>query len=192
MDSCQNNLLKACFGQVLYLLLYRFFLSASHSSSRIGNHTVGAELIAAILYLNIGAGMVFHLCDWHILVFGRVIYIYHCICLFLLGLKFLQNLDNIFFSVISYYNINRLVCLTYFLRSLHIAARRHHNGIWIPFFCPMQHLAGLSIRNIGDSTVVDNIAISLFRKWTDRIAALSQPLLHRLCLICIYLAAQIM
>ena len=54
------------------------------------------------------------------------------------------------------------------------------------------HLPGFAVCNIGDRTCIDNIDICPFFKWHDLISILLQKLLHSLCLICIYFAAQIM
>ena len=57
MDSCEHDFLIAISGKRSYLLLHILHLSAAYPPSGIGNDTVGAELVAAILYFDISPGV---------------------------------------------------------------------------------------------------------------------------------------
>ena len=57
MDSCEHDFLIAISGKRSYLLHHILLFSAAYPPSGIGNDTVGAELVAAILYFDISPGV---------------------------------------------------------------------------------------------------------------------------------------
>ena len=57
VDSGKNDLLVTFLRQDLYFLLHILRPAASDAASRIRNNTVAAELVAAVLNFNEGAGM---------------------------------------------------------------------------------------------------------------------------------------
>ena len=58
MDSRQNHLPVALFRQSTHLRLYIFRPAAANPAPGIGNDTITAELIAAILYFQKRPGMI--------------------------------------------------------------------------------------------------------------------------------------
>ena len=69
MDPCQDDLPVAFLRQNLYFLFHVLRTAASDASSRIRNNTVAAELVAAVLNFNEGAGMLCLFFDMEFLVF---------------------------------------------------------------------------------------------------------------------------
>ena len=58
VDPCEHHLPAACRGQKAHLPQYVFRLSAAHPPPRIGDDAVGAELVAAVLDLQISPRMI--------------------------------------------------------------------------------------------------------------------------------------
>ena len=190
MDTGKNHLFASIACQRFYFLYDLFFSAAAYTTSRIGNDAVAAELITAILYFQIGSG-VFHR------FFQRQFLILFCVIdidqRFLHGTAFImfQNTDQIFFAVISDNNVD---CRVFFQLSsccLHITSGCHHDRMRIHFLCFVQHLSGLAVCHIRHRTGVDHINIRPRCKRHNLIPCFFQKLLHRLRLICIYLASQI-
>ena len=69
MDSGENDLLVTFLCQDLYFLLHILRPAASDAASRIRNDAVAAELVAAVLNLDEGAGMFCLFFDMEFLVF---------------------------------------------------------------------------------------------------------------------------
>ena len=168
-----------------------FQVTASDTSSRIRNDAVRTKLIAPILDLDIRAGMLCCMSDLHLLIFFLMVDIKQLFFYFMLSIVILvQNRDQVFLFIISNYDVHTRVDI--FSSCLHITACRHNYRIRVHFPCFMKHLPGFAVCNIGNCTCIDNIDICPFFKWHDLISILLQKLLHSLCLICIYFAAQIM
>ena len=75
-------------------------LPAADPASGVGNHTIAAELITAILYLHISSGMLCGFHDRHIFIFLCVVDINNRFLVHALFVSF-QNRQQIFFPVIS-------------------------------------------------------------------------------------------
>ena len=129
--------------------------------------------------------------DRHIFIFLCVVDINNRFLVHALFVSF-QNRQQIFFPVISNQQIYRSILTQLSLCCLYIAAHRYHQTLRILFLRPVQHLTGLPIRDIRYRAGIDNIDICFLLKGYNLIACLFQHLLHALCLICVYLAAQVM
>ena len=169
--------------------------AAPHPSSRIGNCTVGAKLIAAVLNLNVGSGMFRSPAQLHFLILPNIAYLRNRSALqcFILPVrqKSLQNLHNIFFVVISDGQINAFVLFHRFPACLYITSNRHHNGVRVQLLCSVKNLPAFSVCSIGNGTCIYNIDIGLPVKWHNAISLFFQHLPHSVCFIRIYLTAQV-
>ena len=149
--------------------------TAAHPPSGVRNDTIAAKLVAAVLNLHIGPGVLRRLFKLHLLIFPGMAYIYdraavqrfaaHWFCPERLAFQiFLQNPDHVFLPVIPDGQVNAGVPKRFLLARLHIAAHGHHQRPGIQCSGPVQHLPALAVRNICHRAGVDNIDIGLFLK----------------------------
>ena len=192
MDSSQHHFPVALVHQTLDFFHDLFRLSASDSSSGIRNDAVAAELITAVLDLNKCPGVIRDLVDVKCLILSGFPNIDQRILFHMFSCEiFIQQRYQVFFPVIADDHVYGGVLFQLFSCRLHVAACCHHHCVRIHFLCPVQHLPGLAVRDIGDRTGVDHIHIGLLLKRHDLIARLLQKLLHRLRFVGIHLTAQI-
>ena len=187
MNSSQYNFLIAICRKFCHFPNYILFRTTSHSSSRKRNDTVGAKLIASILYFNVCSCVFCCFFQVHLLIFVCMININYSLILTLLFLiKCIQNLNQIFLFIIPDNDINTLINLSACFFCLHITSCRNYDCIRIHLFCTVKHLTGLSVCHVSHRTSIDNIHIRAFFKRHDLISIFLQKLLHCFRLICIY------
>ena len=196
MDSCQYDFFISAFCQLFYFPNHIFSFPASHPSSCIGNNTVGAKLIASILYFDICAGMFSRMGQMKLLILRSMTNIYNFFLnsslpasLFPLLPIVFQDSGKLLLFVVTDHDIDPFLQLI--SPRLHIAACRNNNRIGIHFSCPVNHLSGFPVCHIGYCTGINNIDVGFIMKGNDLITALFQNLLHRFCFICVYFASQI-
>ena len=189
MDSCKDYLFVPSCSQCLNFLYDLGNLTAAHPASGIGNDTVSTELIASILYFDIGTHMLCCMTDLQLFIFLCLVNFDHMLLFFVLALIFLQHLYNLFFLIIAKNQIHSFVFIQFSLICLHIAPCCHHNGIRIHFFCFMQHLPGFSVCNIRHRTCIDQIYICSRFKRHNLVTGLLQKLLHGFYFIGIHFTA---
>ena len=194
MDPCEHHFTVAVLRKRAHLADHVFHLPAPHPSPCIRYDAVGAELIAAVLYLDVGSRVIPGLCQREgLIVFcpGDVFHFFQAFSLRLLLLIFLEDGDQILFPVVPEDNVNAGIDFLLFCLRLDIAPRRDHNSVRIHLARPVEHLARFPVRDIGHSTCIYNIDIRALSERDDLISSLFQHLLHCFCLICIYLASKV-
>ena len=190
MDSGQYDFLITICSKCLYFLDHIFFGTASHSSSCIWNNTVRAELITSVLYFDIRSCMLSCTAQMKILILLCMSDINKISCSFSLLFVLFEDLHNIFLFIITNHNINAIV--HFLILSLHITAGCHYDCIRIHLSCLVQHLSGLTVRNVCNCACIDYINICTFFERHDLITVFFQKLLHGFCFICIYFTSKIM
>ena len=191
MNACQHHFLIPVRRQPGNLPQNVFYTPAPDSSSRIRDNAVAAKLITSVLNLNIRSGMLRRPADKQIFILTGMVHIYD-IFFPLTLLIFLKNLHQISFFIISDHQINRIVRFQLFFCRLYIASHRCYHCLRIHLFCLMQHLSGLAVSDIRNRTGIDYVNIRSRLKRNNLVSCLFQHLLHRLCLICVYFAPQVM
>ena len=198
MDTGQHNLLAAAPGEHAHFIQHIVHCPAPHPSTGKRNNTVCAELIAAILYLDIRPCACFRAANLEILIFFCMIdvnLVRECLCILFFPAVLLilsEHGEQLSFPVIAEHDVNRRILLGRAVRRLHVAAGRHDNCIRIHLACPVQHLSGFAVGDIRHRARIDHIDICPRLKWHNLIPCFLQQLPHGLCLICIYFTAQVM
>ena len=191
MDPGQDHFLIAGPGQSGDLFADLGGGPAAHPSSRIGNNTVAAELVAAVLHLYVRPGVLRRLRHRQGLILLRMVDVDDGILLHALFIS-LQNRQQILFAVVPNQEIYGAVLPKLGLRRLHIAARRHHQGLRVLLFRPVKHLPGFPVCDVRHRTGIYDIDVRLLLKGNNLITGLLQQLLHGLRFVCVYLASKIM
>ena len=75
MDSRQDDLLIAGGGKLLHLSHHVLYLPASDAASGVGDNAVAAKLVAAVLHLDKGPGVIGDFSDVKRLVFPCLSYV---------------------------------------------------------------------------------------------------------------------
>ena len=190
VNPCKNYFLIAIPRQKFHFPADLLLLPAAHPSSCIRNNTVTAELIAAVLHLDIRSGMLRRPGDGEFFIFICPVNVNHPAGMTALpGL--LQYRDNFLFLIIAHDHVHHLISFQLILSILHITACRHNQCLRIHLFGLMQHLTGFPIRNICHRTRIDNISIRARSKRNNLISGRFQLLLHCFQFIRVYLAPQI-
>ena len=188
MNAGKYHLLKAFLCQMANLLQTVLFLTASDPSPYIGNDTIGAKLITAVLHLYKGSALILRLGEEEIFILsllphrgkglhGTCIIFQHCLPI---GLN---QLYHPAFSGISDKNINALILFQLLLLSFHIAAGGDDDGLRIPLLSLMNHLPGFSVRNIGNRAGINQVNVCLLRKVHQPCSFLQNRFSHDLCFI---------
>ena len=105
--------------------------------------------------------------------------------------KFSQNFHNIFFLVISKYQIYCFVRFQFSLVSLYITSCCYYHRIRVHLFRLVKHLTGLTVCNICYRTGIYYVNISTWFKRYNFIPCLFQKLLHSFQLIRVYFTSKI-
>ena len=106
--------------------------------------------------------------------------------------ELLQFMNQIFLAVASNDKVNGRVFLKFLPSDLRVTSHGHYDCVRIHFLRLMQHLPRFPVRNIGYGACIDHIHIRAGFERHNIISGLLQHLLHRLQLVGIYLAPQIM
>ena len=202
MDSGEYHLLAAGLCKDSNLLQNILCLTASHTTSGIGDLAVGTKLITAILYLDVCSGMPGGTPKLHFLILVCMIDVQDrgfsqgLVPVFRLRPAsfqvILQDLHDVLFSVIPHQKVDALILLCILFSGLNIAAHSDYHGLRILLFCAVKHLPALSVRYVCDSTGVNDINIGRTVKWYNCIPLILQFLLHNFQFVGIYLAAKVM
>ena len=166
--------------------------SASDPASGIGDDTVAAELIAAVLDLDLGSGPVGHLIDRQVFIgsfSGHVIQITGS-GLLPVSESGCHQVNDVLLQVIADGDIDHIFFLKGFTCCLDIAADSHDQGIRVLLSGPVQHLSGLSVSNICHRTGVDDIDVRCLREFPDLIAGRNKSFLHRFGFVLVDFASQ--
>ena len=191
MNSGNNHFLYAICGKAPDFFHDLFRVSGADPSSCIRDDAVGAELIAAVLYLDVCAGSSGSL-QLHGFKYRMIRQI--CTGFFLLHPAFqiaLHDLRNAGLPVVPDAQIHQRVLLQTLSVGFHIAADGNHQCLRIEMLRPVQHLPALPVRNTGHTAGVDQIQVGLFLKGNHLISCTAQLLYHDIQLIAVYLAAKI-
>ena len=188
MNAGKHHLLKALLCQMANLLQTILFLSASDSSPNIGDDTVGAKLITAVLHLYKGSALILRLGKEEIFVLSLLPYrgkgLHGACIIFQHSLPIgLNQLNYPAFSGISDKNIDTLILFQLLLLSFHIAASGNDDGLRIPLLGLMNHLPGFSVRNIGDGAGINQVNVRLLREVHQPCPFLQNSFGHGLCFI---------
>ena len=188
MNAGKHHLLKAFLCQMANLLQTVLFLTASDPSPNIGDDTIGAKLITAVLHLYKGSALILRLRKEEIFVLSLLPHrgkgLHGTCIIFQHSLSIgLNQLYHPAFSGISDKNINALILFQFLLLSFHIAAGGDDDGLWIPLLSLMNHLPGFSVRNIGHGAGVNQVNVRLLRKVHQPGPFLQNRFGHGLCLV---------
>ena len=161
MNTGDDYLLKAFFRQPSYLSQHILLLSAPDASTHKWNDTIRAELVAAVLNLDIRARVLRALLHAHFLILPHGADVCHSagVCSMLLQIR-LQNLHDILFMLVSHRQINAVVHSVFLVR-LYKAPDRNDNRVRIFVLCPVQHLTALPVCNVGYGTGIYNINVRI-------------------------------
>ena len=144
-------------------------------------------MIAPVLYLNIGSGVLRGMGELHFLVIKSGVNIndtrvIHCLIIKLptgsvrqIGFQYIYK---VFFAVIAHSQINAGITEHLFLTGLYVAAHSHYHSLRITLLGLMQHLPALAVRNIGHSAGIDNIYVCPLVKRHNLIALFFQFLTY--------------
>ncbi len=177
--------------------------AAPDPSPGIGNGAVRAELVAAVLNLDIGPGMPGCAFQPHLFILIGMADIRHRrsmqrlvpLPLLISSLPFLQifrqNGRDILLPVVADGQVDGRILLHRIPARLHVAAHRHHHRVRIELPGPVQHLPALPVGNVGDRTCVHDIDIGSFIKCHNAKSFFLKDLAHYIHFIRIDLAAQI-
>ena len=188
MNAGKNHFLKAFLRQMANFLQTVLFLTTSDSSPNIGDDTIGAKLITAVLHLYKGSTLILRLGKEEIFVLSlfphRRKWLQGACIIFQHSLPIgLNQFDYPAFSGISDKNINTFILFQLLLLSFHIAAGGNDDGLRIPLLGLMNHLPGFSVRNIGDGTGINQVNVRLLRKVHQPCPFLQNNFGHSLCFI---------
>ena len=194
MNAGKNHLLKAFLCQMANFLQAVLFLTTSDSSPNIGDNTIGAKLITAVLHLYKGSALVLRLGKEEIFVLSLLPYrgkwLHGACIIFQHSLPIgLNQLYHPAFSGVSDKNINALILFQLHLLSFHIAAGGNDDGLRIPLLGLMNHLPGFPVRNIGYGAGINQVNVRLLRKIYKPCSFLQNSFGHGLCFIRIDFAA---
>ena len=184
---------NALLPQVFYFLKAVLYFPASNSASHIGDNAVRTKLVATVLNLYKGATSVQGLWKKKIFIFSLFLnrrqIVFDSAVIFQHGVPIGSNqLYNFSFAAVPDQNIDSLIFFQFLLFSFHIAACRNHKGIRIPFFGLVNHLSGLSVRNVRYGTGINKVDIRFLMKGHQRCSFFKNCLTHRLRFIWINLA----
>ena len=195
MDACEHDLPEASLRNAPHLRQDILRPAAPDPASGIGNGTVRAKLVAAVLYFDMYPDVLFAPFKLHFLVLARMVDIRHntvpALSAAALFQKFLQKLRDLSLVVISYGEIYAVILPDGFLSGLHITAHRHHHCLRVFLSGPVQQLSALPVRNVGDGAGIHNIYVRYAVERDDFIPLLPQLLPHDFRLIGIYLTSKI-
>ena len=183
MNPCHDNLAASLFCKPFHFSNDILRSAAPDPAAHERDNAVRAKLIAAILYLNMSAGMIltfFHphffinifMGDiWHSILQDTL---YTCV-LSPVSFPFLQKgiqyLHDIFFAVVPHREIYARIHPVVLIR-LHITSHRYDYCVRIVVLCPMEHLSALSVRDIRNRTCINNINIGIRLKRYNTVTAL--------------------
>ena len=221
MDPGQHDLPDAACDQVSHLLQDILRLPAADAAARVGDDAVAAELVAAVLDLDVGPG-VSRVRQPHGFILrrrGQVLppgglalrhglRLLRCplsgssraagsaLCpaghsLLPPGQISCQDVPDLRLAVVADHQIDRFVPLHPVRVGLHIAAHGDDHRVRVLLFGPVQHLAALAVRNVGHRAGVDHIDIRPLVKGDFEIALVPQDLAHDIQFIAVDLAAQV-
>ena len=191
MDSRKDDLLVTFLRQDLYFLLHVLRAAASDAASRVRDDAVAAELVAAVLNLDEGAGVLRLLVDMKLLVLVGSSKVRNGLPDLFSGKPRVQKRNEVRLAVVSDDQVNGGILSQFVRRRLDITSCRNYHRVRIFCLRAVQHLAGFFICNVRHGTGVDDIDIRFFLKAHDLIASGLQKLFHGLRFVCIYFAAKI-
>ena len=101
-----------------------------------------------------------------------------------------ERLHKIFLPLVSEHQVHAVLIKRRLIRGLRVAACRDHNGLWGQVARPVQHLAGLAVRDVCDRAGVHDVDVRLLRERHDPGARECGFIFHDLGLVLIDLAAK--
>ena len=201
MDAREHHLPVARVHQAPHLLQDILRPAAAHPAPGVGDGAVGAELVAAVLDLDIGPGALRRVLQPHLLIFVGIPDVQDGGALQgLVPLRaalppslqiLLQDGRDVLLPVVADGKVYARIRLHGLPPRLHIAAHRHHHSVGIELPGTVQHLSALPVRDVGDRTCVHDIDIGSFIKCHNAISFFPEDLAHYFHFIGIDLAAQI-
>ena len=221
MDACQHHLPDPSLRQAFDLPQDLLRSAAPDPAPGKGNDAVGAELVAAVLDLDIGPGMAGGL-QLHVLVLGTEGQILHGIpsqqlaqagdlldresfplfffsipviffFLFIPGCQIpVQDLCDLPFLIVADGQIDGRVRQDFIFVRFHVAAHRDDQGVGVHLLCPVEHLTALAVSDIGHGAGIDHIKVRLPVEVYGLVAPLFQKLLHDIQFIAVDLASKVM
>ncbi len=190
MDPGQHDLPVPGDYQILRFLNHMVQKTTATAPAKARNHTVRAELIAAILDLDHGAGLTFRMSCRYLFILPAPAYSNH-------GVNRLPGSDDIFHQVDNPssaggadYHIHPRNSCHFGGCLLSVAPHGDHSGLRIASDSASDHLTRFFRPGTGDTAGVDHIDIGLFIKADYPIAALAEHARHGLGLIGVNLTPQ--
>ena len=189
LDARQYQLLIALLPQLPRLLRRRFQRQRPHRPSGVGNDAVGAEVHAAVLHLQHGAGTLRHAAGrQHLELAAAQGVVQQRHRLFFVG-GLLQKIEKRH-PVAGSGNQIQLQSRRLVGVGLDIAAAGGHHGVFVELAAAADHLPGLFVADGGDGAGIDDVGIRRFLKGHQCVAPADKLLLHGLCFILVHLAAK--
>ena len=207
MDSGENNFTDAFLRDPCHFPDDLAGSSAPDPPPCIRNNTVGAELIAAILDFDKGPCVAGRL-QLHVLVFGPVRQVGHgpasqsalrepvgfLLRRFIipdLRKKFVEKFRDPGLIVVADRKINGFVRAHAVGVRLHIASHSDHYSPGISLFGLVDHLAALSVGDVGDRAGVDHVYVRFLFKRDGNIPVFLHFLPHYVQFVIIYFASEV-
>ena len=181
MDARQNDLLKARSDHASHLRHDILRPSAAHPASGIGDCAIGAELIAAVLDLNVRPRVLRCLMKLHLFILVGVVdvqnrraaegFVRGALLRRMLFKIFLEDVHNILLAVIADAKVYAFILFKSLSAGLDIAADGDDNRLRIQLLRPVQHLPAFSVRYVRHRTGIHNINVRHAVKWHNAISA---------------------
>ena len=201
MDARQDDLTDTSRDQSPDLAQDLALRPAADTAARKGDDAVTAELVAAVLNLDIGTGMS-GACQMHVLKRGRAGKVFPEGWLgslfsgrLLQTVSFLEeiheDLSDLRLFVVADHEIDGIIRLHPGRVCLHITADCNHDGLRILFFGPVKHLTAFPVRDVGHSACIDHVNVRLLLEGHFLKPLVPQDLAHDIEFIAVYFAAQI-
>ena len=189
LDACQHDLPVALCCQLPRLLHRLFQRKGAHRSPGVGDDTVGAEVHAAVLDFQHGAGAALHAAGRQHLKHPPLKGLVNGLQIFLSGGSLLKQ-GNEPLPVAGTGDEIRPQ-LPHILRmGLGITAAHRHHRRRVLLLYPVDHLPGLLVADGGNGAGIHHIGVGLVGKFHHLMSFCPEGLLHSLRLILIYLAAK--
>ena len=172
---------------------------AADPSSRVRNNAVRAELIASVLYFDKGPGVA-RVLQLHVLVLRAVCQVRHrpaAECAAVAAAltdalqELIQQLRDPGFVVIADRQIDGRIGPDPLGIGLHVASDCDDDRVGIAFFGLMDHLAALSVRDVGDRAGIDHVYVRLLFKGDDTVTGFLHFLTHYVQFIAVDFASEV-
>ena len=161
MDACQHHFFEAVFCQTFHFCDHVLRLTAADGTAGIRNDTVGTELAASILNLQVRSGAVCQFLDFQWFKNTFVHNICHIILHALFRLIIFHQFHDFTLVLGANDQIHTMHRRQFFRRSLGITAHNGNNGVFILAFHLTDELTGFLIPEICHRTGIDDIYICL-------------------------------